>query len=55
MYTLACSILSLWLLLPLASRAQDAITERAYLEDDSGSLTWADVMQAPKAAAFQAY
>lgn len=42
-------------MLPLASRAQDAITERAYLEDDSGSLTWADVMQAPKAAAFQAY
>ena len=42
-------------MLPLASRAQDAITERAYLEDDSGSLTWTDVMQAPKAAAFQAY
>ena len=55
MHTLVCSILSLWLLLPVASRAQDAITERAYLEDDAGSLTWADVTQAPKAAAFQAY
>ena len=51
----AAFLLSLCLLLPLASRAQDAITERAYLEDDAGSLTWADVMQAPKAAAFQAY
>jgi signal transduction histidine kinase len=55
MHTLFCSILSLWLLLPLVSRAQDAITERAYLEDDSGSLTWAEVMQAPKAAAFRDY
>lgn len=55
MHSLACSILSLWLLLPLASWAQDAITERAYLEDDSGSLTLADVMQAPKAAAFREY
>jgi signal transduction histidine kinase len=51
----AAFFLSLCLLLPLASRAQDAITERAYLEDDSGSLTLADVMQAPKAAAFRDY
>ena len=48
-------LLSLGLLLPLASQAQDAIMERAYLEDDAGSLTWADVQQAPRATAFQGY
>jgi len=48
-------LLSLGLLLPLASQAQDAIMERAYLEDLAGSLTWADVQQAPHAAAFGAY
>lgn len=48
-------LLSLGLLLPLASQAQDAIMERAYLEDAAGSLTWADVQQAPRATAFQGY
>ena len=48
-------LLSLGLLLPLASQAQDAIMERAYLEDDAGSLTWADVQLAPRATAFQGY
>lgn len=48
-------LLSLGLLLPLASQAQDAIMERAYLEDLAGNLTWADVQQAPHAAAFGAY
>ena len=40
-------LLHLGLLLPLASLAEDAILERAYLEDASGTLTWDDVMQAP--------
>ena len=48
-------LLHLGLLFPIASQAQDAIMERAYLEDDSGLLTWGDVRQAPRATAFEAY
>jgi signal transduction histidine kinase len=48
-------LLHLVLLLPLASLAEDAILERAYLEDASGTLTWDDVMQAPRGEAFKAY
>jgi len=48
-------LLHLSLLLPLASLAEDAILERAYLDDASGTLTWDDVMQAPSGEAFKAY
>jgi signal transduction histidine kinase len=39
------------LLLPLAAAAQDHISERAWLEDPSGQMTWEEVQQAP----FKAY
>jgi signal transduction histidine kinase len=51
----ACLLLALGLGVPLASLAQDAITERAYLEDPSGSLQWADVQQPQHASAFKTY
>ncbi len=39
----------------MASYAQDAIVERAFLEDKSGSLTWADVQQSQVDQQFQPY
>ncbi len=48
-------LLALGLGLPLASQAQDAIIERAYLEDAGGTLQWADVQQPQHADAFRSY
>ena len=52
---LAQLVLALVLGLPLAGQAQDAITERAYLEDATGTLQWADVQQPQHANAFRSY
>lgn len=52
---LAQLVLALVLGLPLAGQAQDAITERAYLEDATGTLQWADVQQPQHANAFRTY
>ena len=51
----ALLLLALVLGLPLASQAQDAILERAYLEDPTAQLRWADVQQPAHANAFRPY
>ncbi len=49
-------LVALWALVsPMASYAQDAILERAFLEDKAGSLTWADVQQSQVDQQFQRY
>lgn len=49
-------IVTLWALAsPMASFAQDAIVERAFLEDASGTLAWADVQQAQVDQQFHPY